>query len=390
MKRNTVYILITVGFVIIASGSITAWLLMRNPPIYEYTTAKAFPNLSFVNPVGIYDANDNTNRLFVVQQNGDIQVFENDPDVDSFTTFLDYSSEVTAAGEQGLLGLAFHPNYLSNGYFYVYYIDENNKDSVISRLSVNSTDINKANESSEVELLRIPQPYTNHNGGQIAFGPDGYLYIGLGDGGGSYDPEGNGQNRSTLLGSILRIDVDTGFPYSIPISNPFYGNTDGYAEEFYAFGFRNPWRFSFDFGTENLWVADVGQNQWEEIDIVERGMNYGWNTREGSHDLYPGTNVTEIVNPLWEYDHGQGNSITGGFVYRGNALSELQGKYIYGDYGSGRIWALEYSDGVVIHNTLLIDTTFNIPSFGIDSDNELYICAFDGFIYKLVQNIVES
>jgi glucose/arabinose dehydrogenase len=390
MKKTTIYILIAAAVVIITSGSITAWLLLREPPVYEYNIENAFPNLSFTSPVGIYDANDGSNRLFVVEQIGDIQVFENDPSVDSYSTFLDFSSEVTAAGEQGLLGLAFHPNYATNGYFYIYYIDEINTDSVISRFSVNATDINKANESSEVELLRIPQPYSNHNGGQIAFGPDDYLYIALGDGGGSYDPDGNGQNRSTLYGSILRIDVDSGSPYSIPVDNPFYANAEGYAEEIYAFGFRNPWRFSFDFDTGDLWVGDVGQNQWEEIDIVENGMNYGWNTREGSHDVNPGTNVTVMVNPIWEYDHSFGNSITGGFVYRGTEFSELQGKYIYGDYGSGLIWALEFSNGALVSNDLLVDTPINIPSFGIDGNNNLYICGFDGSIYYLVHNMVES
>jgi glucose/arabinose dehydrogenase len=390
MKKRTIYILIASAVIVIASGSFTAWLLLREPHVYEYTVENAFPNLSFTNPVGIYDANDETNRLFVVEQIGDIQVFENDPSASTYSSFLDFSSEVTAGGEQGLLGLAFHPNYATNGYFYIYYIDEINEDSVLSRFSVNATDMNKTDEFSEVELLRIPQPYANHNGGQIAFGPDGYLYIALGDGGNAYDPHGNAQNRSTLLGSILRIDVDSGSPYSIPEDNPFYGNTDGYKEEIFAFGLRNPWRFSFDVDSGDLWVGDVGQNQIEEIDIVKNGMNYGWNTREGTHEINPGTNVTTLVDPIWEYDHSLGISITGGFVYRGTELSELEGKYIYGDYGSGRVWALEFSGDTAINNNLLVDTPLNIPSFGVDANNELYICAFDGYIYKLVQNVVES
>jgi len=385
MYKKRIYLFVSIFIVVIGTGSLTAWLLLRTPSMYEYSVEKAFPNLNFNNPVGLYDPKDGTNRLFVVEQIGDIKIFENEFTVTSYSTFLDFKSEVTYGGEQGLLGLAFHPNYSSNGYFYLYYIDEGNEDSVISRFSVNGTDPNKGNKTSEVEILRVPQPYANHNGGQIAFGPDGYLYIALGDGGSGFDPLNHAQNRSTLLGSILRIDIDSGSPYSIPVDNPFYGNSEGFAEEIYAFGFRNPWRFSFDENNGVLWVADVGQNAWEEIDIVEKGKNYGWKTREGTHTLYPGTNVTDIVDPIYEYNHSLGNAITGGFVYRGSRLSELTGKYVYADYGSGRIWALECSDGLVINNLLLVDSVLNIPSFGVDSTNELYICAFDGFIYQLSQ-----
>ncbi len=367
------------------AGGITVWLLLRNPPSYLYDVENAFPNLSFTNPVGIYDPGDGTNRLFVVEQGGGIIVFENDNDTSTSTTFLDFTSEITFGGEQGLLGLAFHPDYGTNGHFYINYIDAISEDSVISRFTVDSTNINVGNITSEIEILRVPQPYSNHNGGQIAFGPDGYLYIALGDGGSGFDPLGHGQNRTTVLGSILRIDVDSGSPYDVPIDNPFYGNMDGYAEQIFAFGFRNPWRFSFDSVTGDLWVADVGQNTWEEINVVESGKNYGWKTREGSHDLYPGTNVTEITDPVWEYNHSLGNSITGGYVYYGSRLPSLVGKYIYGDYGSGRIWALEYSDGSVVQNALLKDSTLSIPSFGVDSNGEIYICAFDGRIYQLVE-----
>ncbi len=388
MKIKHAYIVSAVIIVVVSTGILVPWFLLKKPLVYQYGIEKAFPNLTFSNPVGIYDPEDGTDRLFVVEQAGDIQVFENNRSVTGYTTFLDWSSEVSTGGERGLLGLAFHPNYTSNGYFYIYYTDEASGDSVISRLSVNSTDINLGNKTSEVEILRVSQPYDNHNGGQIVFGPDDYLYIALGDGGSANDPDGHGQNRTTLLGSILRIDVDSGSPYSIPTDNPFYGNTDGYAEEIYAFGFRNPWRMSFDENTGNLWAADVGQSSWEEIDIVVNGSNYGWKTREGAHDAHPGTNVTEMVDPIYEYDHSLGNSITGGFVYRGDDLPGLVGKYIYGDYGSGRIWSLEYSGGSVIQNSLIIDTTLSIPSFGIDSNNELYVCSFDGYIYQL--NYIET
>jgi len=342
--------------------------------------------LSFSSPVGLYDPNDGTNRLFVVQQNGLIKVFENNANVTDASTFLDISSEITYGGERGLLGLAFHPNYTSNGYFYVDYTDTSG-DTIISRFNVDGTNPNTANQTSEVEILKVNQPYSNHNGGQIAFGPDGYLYIGLGDGGSGGDPEGNGQNRQTLLGSILRIDVDSGLPFAVPTDNPFYGNVNGYAEELFAFGFRNPWRFSFDAITGDLWAGDVGQSLWEEIDIVESGKNYGWNTREGAHDYDPGTNTTTVIDPIYEYSHSLGNAITGGFVYRGSSLSNLIGKYLYADYGSGRIWALEFQDGTAVNNTLLYDASFSIPSFGVDSNNELYICAFDGKIYQLSEKI---
>jgi glucose/arabinose dehydrogenase len=377
-----VIIIITVGFGI--------FLFLNIPNLisysYSYDLKTVFPNLSFSSPVGLYDPNDGTNRLFVVQQNGLIKVFENNANVTDASTFLDIGSEITYGGERGLLGLAFHPNYTSNGYFYVDYTDTSG-DTIISRFKVDGTNPNTANQTSEVEILKVNQPYSNHNGGQIAFGPDGYLYIGLGDGGSGGDPEGNGQNRQTLLGSILRIDVDSGLPYAIPTDNPFFGNINGYAEEIFAFGFRNPWRFSFDAITGDLWVGDVGQALWEEIDIVEYGKNYGWNAREGAHDYDPGTNTTSVIDPIYEYSHSLGNAITGGFVYRGSSLSNLVGKYVYADYGSGRIWALEFQDGTAVNNTLLYDASFSIPSFGVDSNNELYICAFDGKIYQLSEKI---
>ncbi len=352
----------------------------------EYDVQIAFPDLTFSKPLGINDAEDGTNRLFVVEQDGLIKVFQNNASTSEYQVFLDLRDEISSSAyERGLLGLTFHPNYDVNGYFYVDYTEVGTGDTIISRFKVNSTDPNRANKSSEVSLLQISQPYSNHNGGQIDFGPDGYLYISLGDGGGSGDPDGHGQNRATLLGSILRIDVDSAFPYTIPNDNPFFGNLNGWAEEIFAFGLRNPWRFSFDPITGLLWAADVGQSLWEEIDIVENGKNYGWNTKEGNHNYNPGTNVTEIEDPIFEYAHSLGISITGGYVYRGSSLPSLIGKYIYTDYGSGKIWALEYDGGIVINNTELIDTNLNIPSFGVDANNELFICAFDGKIYKLIE-----
>ncbi len=324
-----------------------------------------------------------------------IYVFENLKNVTTANIFLDIRDRVLFGGEQGLLGFAFHPNFTENGYFYVDYTADNPRRTVIARYSVVQNNLNEADKNSEEVLLEVEQPYSNHNGGQIAFGPDGYLYIALGDGGSAGDPLGNGQNRSTLLGSILRIDVDStsaGMNYGVPSDNPFVDNTEGYREEIYAYGLRNPWRFSFDPVTGWLWAGDVGQNRREEIDIIEKSKNYGWNIMEGSLCYSPPENCdqTGLYLPIWDYSHDQGYSITGGFVYRGSELTELIGSYIYGDYGSGRIWALSY-DGVNDPvNTELLNTNLNIASFGVDGENEIYICAFDGKIYKLTKSSMSS
>ncbi len=355
---------------------------------YRYDIEVAFPNLMFDKPVGIYNAGDGRNRLFVVEQEGVIRVFENSKNTTSSNVFLDIIDRVLFGGEKGLLGLTFHPDFANNGYFYVDYTTDNPRRTVIARYSVSSANSNAANSTSEVIILEVEQPYANHNGGQIAFGPDNYLYIALGDGGSGGDPLGNGQNPSTLLGSILRIDVDSSSDdknYSIPSDNPFIGNNEGYQEEIFAYGLRNPWRFSFDPFTEWLWAADVGQNRREEVDIVEKGRNYGWNTMEGSLCYSPpsGCNQTGLELPIWEYDHSLGNSITGGFVYLGAELTELRSAYVYGDWGSGRIWAIWYNGSGDPVNKEIVDTAINIPSFGVDETNELYICSYAGEIYKL-------
>jgi len=354
---------------------------------HQYTVKVAFPKVQFKDPVGIYNAGDPSNRLFVVEQAGVIKVFENNESVNAANIFLNISNRVTSGGELGLLGLAFPPKFNESGFFYVYYTTDNPLRSVISRFSVSQTDKNRADVNSEKVLLQVDQPFPNHNGGQISFGPDGYLYIGLGDGGGTGDPSGNGQNRSTPLGKILRIDVNSAsgsLNYSIPRDNPFVGNNQGFREEIYAYGLRNPWRFSFDSGTGRLWVGDVGQDRIEEIDIVRSGGNYGWNIMEGSLCYSPpsGCNQTGLALPIWEYNHAIGYSVTGGFVYRGAAFPELVGAYVYGDYGSGRIWALRY-DGMNSTNSELAATGVHITSFGFDQKDELYFCASDGNIYRL-------
>lgn len=365
---------------------------MGSPPAINgsYQTTEAFPDLSFTRPVDFQHSGDNTNRLFVVEQRGVISVFQNDATTSDKTVFLDISEQVDDEGnEEGLLGLAFHPDYETNGYFYVNYTAGNPDRSVISRFQVSPDGPEQADEASEQEILSFDQPYGNHNGGQVSFGPDGYLYIAVGDGGSGGDPENNGQDRTTLLGNILRIDVDNqedGNNYAIPQDNPFAGNNEGYREEIYAWGLRNPWRFSFDSGNGRLWTGDVGQNAYEEINIIEKGKNYGWNIMEATHCYEPssGCDQSGLELPIWEYDRSEGDiSVTGGFVYRGPTLAELTGQYIYADYASGRIWGLDYSDLDSPVNTELLEADFQISSFGVDQDNELYICGFDGNIYKL-------
>jgi glucose/arabinose dehydrogenase len=356
-----------------------------------YNVEVAFPNLSFDQPVGITTADDGINRLFVVEQTGRIIVFENSESTDASNVFLDISDRVLYGGEQGLLGLAFHPDFNQNRYFYVDYVTSNPPRTIIARYTVMDSGPVQADENSELILLEVNQPFANHNGGQLAFGKDGFLYIGLGDGGSAGDPSGNAQNRASLIGKILRIDVDSpsaGINYSIPADNPFAGNTLGYREEIYAYGFRNPWRFSFDQVTGNLWVADVGQSQREEIDLVEKGKNYGWNVMEGTLCYSPSTgcNQAGLELPMWEYGHDEGNAVIGGFVYQGSTLTGLDGAYIYGDYGSGKVWALRDDGTSTFANTLLVDTALSITSFGLDKNNELYFTSFDGKIYKLTQS----
>lgn len=370
-------------------GLVLALVSLCQPVSGQIELQQAFPALSFTRPVDLQHPGDGTNRLFVVEQRGVISVFENDPAAASKTTFLDIQERVDdSSNEEGLLGLAFHPDYENNGYFYVNYTATGPDRTLISRFKVSANNPNAAEPDSEVVIITIPKPFSNHNAGQLAFGPnDGYLYITTGDGGSGGDPQGNGQNRQTLLGSILRIDVDTtapGLQYSIPPTNPFVGNTQGYREEIYAWGVRNPWRMSFDPVTGWLWAADVGQNAWEEIDIIENGKNYGWNIMEGNHCYNPptGCNTAGLTLPVWEYSHNLGNSVTGGYVYRGPGVPELVGKYIYADFGSGRIWALEYDGVNPAVNNQLIDTPLLIASFGVDQNQELYICAFDGKIYR--------
>ena len=366
-------------------------LLTRCSPValpQSQTIETAFPNLSFSNPVDLQDPRDGTNRLFVVEQAGIIKVFENTSSVSSSSIFLDIRDRVTTGGELGLLGLTFHSSYANNGYFYVNYTAAGPLRSVIARYSVSTTDLNQPNKGSEQIGLTYDQPFTNHNGGQVSFGPDGYLYIATGDGGSGGDPQNNAQNRSSLLGKILRIDVNNpsgGRNYGIPADNPYAGNSSGFREEIFAYGLRNPWRFSFDAATGTLWCGDVGQSTREEIDIIEKGNNYGWRTMEGSLCFNPptGCTTTGLSLPVWEYGRSEGYSVTGGFVYRGSRNPQWLGAYLYGDYGSGRIWALRYDGVNPTTNSLIAQIPTNrLSSFGVDRNHELYLCSFDGKIYR--------
>ena len=302
---------------------------------------------------------------------------------------LDLREQVSDRGwEEGLLGLAIDP--YDAAYLYLYYSAANPRRSVVSRFSIPGPDSPAAADpNSELVILEVPQPYANHNGGQIAFGPDGYLYIGLGDGGSAGDPQGNGQDTSTLLGTILRIDVSEATmeqPYAIPPDNPFAGS--GGSPEIWAYGLRNPWRFSFDRETGELWAGDVGQNRWEEIDIIERGGNYGWNAMEGNHCFRPqtGCESEDFIPPVWEYPlEDDACSVIGGYVYRGVAIPWLTGVYVYGDFCTGQVFGLRYADGEVVEHKLLADTGLRIASFGQDNDGELYVLSQGEGIYRLVK-----
>ena len=382
---NFFRITMTAGFFLILSACDTNHQGQINVEV-------AFPSLSFSMPVDFQHPGDGTDRLFVVEQAGVIRVFQNEMMTTDTQVFLDIQHLVLFGGEQGLLGLAFHRDYEINGFIYVDYTAPDPRRTVIARFQVDPGNPNQADPESINVILEVNQPYGNHNGGQISFGPDGFLYVAFGDGGAGGDPEESGQDPTTILGSIIRIDVDNvshDRNYGIPADNPFVGNISGYREEIFAYGLRNPWRFSFDAETGQLWTGDVGQNLYEEIDIVVNGGNYGWDIMEGFHCFEPaeGCDQSGLRLPVWEYDHNIGSSITGGFVYRGENLPSLIGKYVYADYVSGLIWALDYKSGLAGENIELFDFDESmITSFGIDRYNELYFCSIDGHIYRFTQN----
>ncbi|MEZ6137965.1 MAG: PQQ-dependent sugar dehydrogenase [Pirellulaceae bacterium] len=361
-------------------------------------SALAFPKLKWQGWEGIDDngrprnfrimeltyTKSQPHRLFAATQRGVIHTFEHKPDVEQSQVFLDIQDKVSlftgpGANEQGLLGLAFHPKYESNGEFYVYYTRKSDDAGIVARFKAPQDNLLKADAASEEILLEIPQPFKNHNGGSIEFGPDGFLYIGLGDGGLRNDPLASGQDKSQLLGSILRIDVDKKSgdkAYGIPADNPFV-NMEGARPEIYAIGLRNPWRIAFDPQSGRLWTGDVGQELWEEVDVIEKGGNYGWSSREGTHafgNRPVRDDVSQPISPVWEYDHGVGKSITGGRVYRSDRLPSLNGKYIYADYVSGSVWALTYDEasGRATRNEQLIESGIPVLAFGQDQSGEVF------------------
>ena len=338
----------------------------------------------FDRPDTIASAGDGTGRLFVLEQAGVIRVI-NGNTIEPLP-FLDISDRVGSQGnEQGLLGIAFHPNFSQNGYFFVDFTDQNGN-TVIARFTAPTG--KNADPSSEKVILQIKQPFPNHNGGQLVFGPDQYLWIGMGDGGSAGDPNNNGQSVDTLLGKILRIDVDHGSPYAIPKDNPFASG--GGRPEIYAYGLRNPWRFSFDRQMGDLYIADVGQNKWEEINYLPAGYNgqpanFGWNRREGLHAYKDtdGADMTGLIDPIYEYGHDQGCSVTGGFVYRGKSLPAFDGIYLFADFCSGNVWGLTRNDTNIWEGKILFHTIFSLTSFGEDQNGEIYLLDQNSGLYRL-------
>ncbi|HZP03226.1 MAG TPA: PQQ-dependent sugar dehydrogenase [Terriglobia bacterium] len=343
-------------------------------------------------PVGFEVPDDGSDRIFIVEQGGRIRIIQGGMLLPA--PFLDLTSKVESGGEKGLLGLAFHPNFTGARRFYVNYtrrLGTGQLQSVIAEYAVSATDANQADASSERPLLVIDQPFDNHNGGQLAFGVDGFLYIGLGDGGSGGDPFGNGQNKNVLLGKILRIGVDppftSGKPYALPADNPFASG--GGAPEVWAFGLRNPWRFSFDHSAGRLFAADVGQDNWEEVDLIKPGGNYGWNIMEGTHCYPPDVSScdrTGLILPIAEYGHDAagGTAIIGGFVYHGSQIAGLEGTYVFGDLSSGHIWGLKQDSTGAWRSTLVLTHNLTVSGFGQDAAGELYLLDYgNGAVLRL-------
>jgi quinoprotein glucose dehydrogenase len=393
----------------------------------KITLSPVFPKLTDERPVWMSEAPDGSGRFFIVYQTGKILVVKKDSDGSDAKEFLNIESRDPQAGgenECGLLSVAFHPGFATNQLFYIYYnqknpANQNSKPlnfpirSVISEFKVSATNADLADLATERILLQVQQPFGNHKGGQVSFGPDGYLYLGLGDGGSADDPFGSGQNTATLLAKLLRIDVNSKttnafgdkkrtLEYGIPRDNPFVKETNmgerGARKEIYALGLRNPWRFSWDRATGALWCGDVGQNIWEEVDVIEKGGNYGWSVREGAHHFKPGPPGARYIEPVIEYphqtkqqndamfpDHSVGLCVIGGYVYHGKKFPALNNLYIYGDYNLGTFWGLRYDYSrkkVTAHGTLLQQPN-NICSFAEDNDGEIYALMQDGKIYQI-------
>ena len=364
------------------------------PPASTLEVQRVFPNLSFSQPVSMRQAPGDSSRWYIVEQSGVVRVFNNDQATNASSVFVDISARVNDNfSESGLLGMAFHPGFPSTPAVYLSYTGGGGPlISILSRFQLDNTGL-ALDPASEDVLLRITQPQSNHNGGDLAFGPSGFLYASFGDGGGSGDPGENAQNVGNLLGTVIRINIDGSSPYEIPTDNPFFGSSlcvlgssAGQCPEIFAWGLRNPWRVSFDSMTGDLWVADVGQSAWEEIDRIVLGGNYGWNDREGAHCFDPPSAcATGFEEPVTEYDHAVGRSVTGGYVYRGTTIADLFGWYLFGDFVSGRIFAIPADSQPTVVPEVVGNAGFNIPTFAVDADGELYVIAYGaGTIHQVV------
>lgn len=346
---------------------------------------RVFSTIEIDTPILMLQSPNDNQHWYVVEKAGRILQLSGSNAIAHSSVFVDISDRVDSSpNEAGLLGMAFHPQYESNGLVYLSYTTSDpDLTSVISRFKT-SNDGNTLLADSEQVLLRVSQPYSNHNGGHIAFGSDGYLYIGLGDGGSGGDPREHGQNTRTLLGSMLRIDVNQGSPYSIPAGNPFASGKGG-RPEIYAWGLRNPWRWSFDRETGDLWVADVGQNAWEEINLIRGPGNFGWNGKEGTH-CYESSNCNnpEFIDPVLEYGHDLGCSVTGGYVYRGNAIPALQGSYLFSDFCSGTLWVASKNAQDQYTMTELLSTGLNVASFAQSNEGEIFVIGLEGELHQLL------
>ncbi len=405
LRFSVVVLLIDVSAAVQAQKTIN----LADPPpgldtsVMPVKVVEAYPNLRIERPIEVTGAGDGSGRLFIASQFGKIYFIDQaDTEVSEPALFMDIQDAVVykdRENEEGFLGLAFHPKFSQNGYFFVYYTTtERPHVSILSRFQVSAADPNQGDPGSEVELMRIQQPFWNHNGGTLVFGPDGYLYVGLGDGGKANDPLQSGQDLSKLLGSILRIDVDKTSDqraYGIPADNPLVGKR-GVWPEIYAWGVRNIWRMSFDRETGLLWAADVGQNDWEEINLIRRGGNYGWSLREAAHSFTLGGSKgsgprEDLIDPLVEYPHTDawGKSVTGGAVYRGKKTPILNGYYLYGDYVSGFLWALKYDPDqkVVTENRPIKWQNLPVFTFGQTDDGEVLMTTMTagGRIYRFEQ-----
>lgn len=395
MMRSKITLIVSAALIVGCGGGGGESTVVAPPPTATaptIVTQAVFANLSFTQPVALLQAPGDSTRWYVVEKNGYVRAFANDQNATSSSIFLDISGVINAAGEGGLLGMAFDPEFPVVPEVYVSFTRTGSPlVSYISRFSSLDGGVS-LNPATEEVILTVNQPASNHNGGDIAFGPDGYLYAAFGDGGGAGDPNGNGQNTNTLMGAILRLDVEGGSPYGIPAGNAFESNpvcTGGSntqpCPEIYAWGLRNPWRMSFDTLTSKLWVGDVGQGEWEEIDVIVSGGNYGWNVREGAHCFNPASGCADtFIEPVSEYDHGLGRSVTGGFVYRGSAIANLAGWYVFGDFGSGRLFGIPEDSMVGVVPEVFQETGLQIVSFGQGSDGELYLLHFGGTIYQIV------